>query len=286
MTLHLRAAVRDGLVLLGSRNGLVLVAAIVAAELFALLVTVGTATQVLPLGDNGLVVEEPLPGTGESPPAAVEAIGGLLGGVVGSLVTIPGGIVAIRTFLIGERDRFPDPVLFHRLGRATLSVLLAGVVLTIAYVVLFVVPFVVTVPAVLAIGGFELFGPTGSFAIGVGLLGLSVTVAVLLTAFLWLSMVFVTQEIAIKDAGVVDALRGSWRATSGNRLRLLVLVGALVVVQLAVTLPASVPDSWGILALSLPVSGLLAALWYAVLTRAYLDIHGEEAPVLVDRFRG
>jgi hypothetical protein len=224
MTLQIGEAVRDGLSLAASRNGAVLAALFFASETLGLLLLLGAGTMYVPVDvGTGLASGSELP-AGELP-AAASAVAMLLTGVFNSIVFVPISIIAIRTFVGGETERFPDAYLFRRIGRATLS----GVLASFAQAAILFGAFFGA--ALLSVGVLiALSGPAGiAVAILIGCLALVVF------AVAWLHFLFFLHEIAVRDRGVVDAFRGSWDTVRGNRLELVILGGGVTITRMVVS---------------------------------------------------
>ncbi len=276
MTLQLRSAVYDGFSLALSRNGLLFMAAFVFAEMFSLLVFLGGGLQYVPLE-----VGSPFAPGGEGPagelPEGASSISTFLAGLFGSLVTIPIALIAIRTFVAGRTDRVPDDLIFRRLGRATLSAILAG--------------FLVWILVFLVLGGFigllivgALMLPSGT---PVRILLLAGGVLVLLSLpILWLHFLFIHHEIGVRDVGVFASIRDSWVTVSQSRLRLFLLATILIVLQFGVS-AAGLPSfdapaaltivQGGLMALTLIGSGIIGVFSTAILARAYRQLSPDPA---------
>lgn len=93
---------------------------------------------------------------------------------------------------------------------------------------------------------------------------------------------FMRQEIALKDKNFVQAMADSWRFTKGHRIAVFAL-GLLLVIVTVVAEAAG-----GVVAVASPIlaqvlsavlGGLLAAFGAAVVTRAYVQLDAEPAPV-------
>ena len=114
---------------------------------------------------------------------------------------------------------------------------------------------------------------------GVGVL-LGLAALVLPGLFLMVSFAFVRQEIAIRDASVIDALADSWSLTAGNRTDVLVVlavvfgVGVLASVP-SILLPELSPIGGSLLIVGL--STLSTVFGLAVISRAYAQLDADRA---------
>jgi hypothetical protein len=262
MSFRFRTVIIDGASLAASRNGVVLMVLVALAELFSVLLFLSAGSVYVPLGD-GVVGVEGAPTPGEELPEALAGFATFFAGVLGAILTVPITIIAIRTFVGSERDTIPDEYIFHRLGRATLSAYLAGLVLFFGYILAFVLPFVPL---------YWLFGEVTGLPL-VAVLLLMLVVGLTLAVFFWISLLFVTYEIAVRDTRVVGALRGSWRLTSGTRLRLFALAVVLAGVQWAAVGPL-VPfaSEMILLTLSVPFSAVVGIVAIAIYARVYYEL--------------
>lgn len=109
-----------------------------------------------------------------------------------------------------------------------------------------------------------------SVAVAVGLIFLVVP-----GVFLAVSLIFAVPLVAIEDAGVADAISGSWALAKGNRIRLFVLGVALVVASVLLSVPFTV------LSFASPVagdvgnavaSGLIGVFGIALVVGAYSQV--------------
>ncbi|MFC6974450.1 hypothetical protein ACFQL1_06865 [Halomicroarcula sp. GCM10025709] len=64
------------------------------------------------------------------------------------------------------------------------------------------------------------------------LIGGIAALSLLPSAFFGVSLLFTGQEIAVRDKGVLDSIRGSWELTRGVRGRLFLLAGVPAVIQI------------------------------------------------------
>lgn len=274
MTLEVHAVVSEGLSLVTSRNGALLAGLFLVAEALGFVLFLVAGTMYVPVdAGTGLTPGSDVP-AGDLP-AGAASVATMLTGLFNIVVTVPISIVAIRTFVGGATDRIPDAYLFRRIGRATLSGVLASLA---GGFLLFAVPFVGTMLAigvVLALSGVP------------RLLALVVLVGLVLagTVAVWLHILFLLHEIAVRDRGVLGAFRGSWDTVRGNRVRLAALAGTLVIVRMSVAWYGVPPadGSWSLFQLVLtPVAIVLSALagvvTAAILARAYLQCRPDVDP--------
>lgn len=263
--LRLRSVIVEGLGLVATRNGVVLGVAFACAQLFNVALVFGAGTMYLPLGTvpGGSAVA---PTPGEELPALISLQATILASTVGAIVTAPISIVGIRTFVGGERDRIPDAYLFYHLGRATLRVYFAGLVVFVVVLTFVWLPILVGL-------GLLAAGITGTpLLVGVG--G-ALLVGFVAAAIGWVSLLFVNHEIAVEDAGVRGALVRSWRRVAGTRIRLFALAVCAAVIQgLVPTLFTPLGDLLGQV-VSIPIIAAVGVAWMAILARAYRVLHDD-----------
>ncbi|MFB6141713.1 MAG: hypothetical protein ABEJ30_00040 [Halorientalis sp.] len=249
MTLRIDRALSEGYDRLLTRPGAVLVGAFVAVGLLNLVVS-QSFLQALTAAVEPLLTE-----SGRTSPFAGAERGRLAFAVglslpVATLLSVATAllleavrVVAIRVFAGEATDRFPRQAARRRLGVATLTAFVAGVV--------------------------------ASLLTGLGLIFLVVP-----GLYVALSLLFVRQEVAVADKGLVAALRGSWALAAGDRWELLGLAVVLLVVSLLGGLPAFVVQFVGLFAvaslLSVLVGAVTTVFTIAVLTRAYVQLREAE----------
>ncbi|MFC6988782.1 hypothetical protein ACFQJD_08780 [Haloplanus sp. GCM10025708] len=231
MTLRLTTAITDGSRRILTRTGGVLFALMLAhqALLVASLNTV-LAARIPPEAADVIGLTLPV----SEPVAGVLLIGALLFSAVYF-------VVLSRAFArpIGQLSSFPSELYTRRLGRATLTMLVVGVVVSLAVTI-----------------GFFLFFLPGLF---------------LAACFL-----FVIFSVGVEDRGVVEALKRSWSLSRGNRLRLGVivlvtgLVGSLVGALPAVLQMAGRPALGDLV--SVLFNGVVFIFVYGVMASAYLQV--------------
>ena len=291
MALHVRDAVAGGLARALTRNGALLAATFFVASVLQGAFVWVLATTYVPLGTAGVAAPPGAPAPGASPPTAVSAAAALLAGLTGGVLTVPIRVVAVRALVDDARDRVPDQLLFRSIGPTTLRFFAVSILRTLA---LFVLILVGTVAVILgAVAVFvalpESVGPTlvGSWY-GPALFVLGVLVAMLPAAFVLLTVAFVGQEVAVRDATVTEAFVRSWRVVAGNRLRL----GAAVVVPYGVNVAFSLlvgrimPEATfqspafllrqAVLALE---SSVVTVLVVAITSQAWVQLTGVDGPL-------
>lgn len=274
--LDLGTAFAEGLSLAVSRNGLVFVAAFFALEAVTVLLAISGAVY-LPLDQAaGVGVPSGLP-VGATLPSAGLIVAEALSTVFTALVSIPLTIVATRTFVAGETGRIPDDYLFHRLGRATLSGVLASLLIVGGLAVLFGVGF----GGLFVLDAYhEQLGPVAIVGTLVAIAGVVVVGFVAIV----LHVLFVNHEIAVRDRGLRDALGGSWALVRSNRVRMSVFVVLVVVIGLLVRPDggsaagnALHPLSTGRLLVGTVLYSILWVAMTAVLARAYRQLSPDDA---------
>ena len=189
MTLQLIRAFTDGLDRITTRTGGVLFVLLVVQQLLTVtsLNTV-IAAQAPPAAADVIGLSLPIPATA----AGAVFVGALLFSAVYFVVLSRGFARPLP-----ELASFPTTLYTRRMGRASLTMLVAGVVSFLAIMV-----------------GFTLLFLPG--------------------LFLSACLLFVVFAVGVEDRGVIGALTRSWRLSKGNRLRLVVIVfltgvgGALV----------------------------------------------------------
>ncbi|MFC6974486.1 hypothetical protein ACFQL1_07060 [Halomicroarcula sp. GCM10025709] len=194
---------------------------------------------------------------------------GLLAGLTGGLLTVPVRVVTHRTLVSEETTRIPEEYIFHRLGMATVLSVVANWVVALAIVVIALIGLAVGFVCLSLVVGTHLFTATPSLTDGAIIAGVAV-LSLLPSAVVGVGLVFTGQEIAVRDKGVLDAIRGSWALTAGARGRLFLLAAVPVVVQIPLSfalftalprLPANV--------LTTIESTAISFLLIAIMARAY-----------------
>jgi len=183
MALQLGRAITDGIKRILTPTGAILLVAFLALQLLTQ-ASINTAViSVFPPGPAG-EIEAAL---GLTLPVSGTVAGALF---AGSVVLSGAYFVVLSRALTrpaGALSTFPGDLFTRRMGRATLSMLVGGIVVSIAIM------------------------------IGMALL-------VLPGIFLAASFVFFIFAVGVEDRGLVSALKRSWALARGNRIRLVVLV--------------------------------------------------------------
>jgi len=238
MALQLGRAVSDGVKRILTPTGAVLL-----VVLFALQLLVQSSI-------NTAIVDAFPPG----PAGELEAAFGLtlpVSGTVASALAllayllITGFLVALSRALVRPRSElssFPASLYTRRIGRATLAMLVAGILVGVAVTV-----------------GLVLF--------------------VLPGIFLAASLMFYIFAIGVEDRGVVSGLQRSWALAGGNRLKLVALVILSAVVGGVVGGVAAVFELSGapVVAelISNAISSLLFTFLYGIMAAAYLQVRDD-----------
>lgn len=156
-------------------------------------------------------------------------------------------IAAVRFMVADDPGDVTRNDLTRRLGPATLHGFIAGVIAIVAIVLGLVV---LLVPGI----------------------------------FLAITFLFVRQEVAVRDASVIDALAGSWNLSSGNRVEIAIVLLVLLAVGIVASLPglASMllpPVIQSLVAVTL--STLTTVFGVALVSRAYAHLDEDRAERLV-----
>lgn len=242
MSLRIRDVLSDGIARVMTRNGVVLLAAYLLAVLLQAGFVLAATTTYLPLGSGGVPVagvEATGPAPGTQLPAAVSLPAALVATMTGGLLTVPVYVVATRTLVGGYADRIPDGTVVHRLGRTMVNRLLGVWVVSLALLAVSVTCLYAGFSALFAVVGDS--ARFWLFTTGTGRALLAVFAVALLSpaVVLGAGLLFVGQEISVRDKGIVDALAGSWRLTRHNRVRLFVLFAIPVAPHLLLSVAAS-----------------------------------------------
>jgi len=250
MSLDVGEALRDGVDRATERNAVLLMVVVAAVSLastaFSQTFTAYTADALAELArQQG---QEPPPDDAfGSTPLALPLSGPLAGllFVVTAVLNQAVVIVAIRTFVSDATDAIPGAFVRRNIGWATLNAVVGGIVVGVMILVGLV--FLV-VPGVLV----------------------------------WVSLLFFEQEVAVEDASLVEAMEESWALSKGNRVEILLLAIALLLLTVAAVVPGAV-----LAAVAAPVAvAVLGALLGAVATvvsvaatsRAYVQLTEAEEP--------
>jgi hypothetical protein len=235
MTLQLIRAFTDGLDRVTTRTGGVLFALLVVQQLL----TVTSLNTVL---------------AAQAPPAAADVVGLSLpipasaaGAVfVGALLFSGVYFVVLSRALTrpkAQLSSFPSDLYTRRIGRATLTMLVAGLVATLATMigfVLLIIPGLVLAP----------------------------------------HFVFLIFAVGVEDRGVVGSLKRTWGLARGNRLRLFVVVFLTAISGSFVGIVPVIFQMAGASALgdvaSVFVNGVVYTILYGVMAAAYVQVAGDD----------
>lgn len=276
MALALRTTLRAGVARVCTRNGAVLIGAFLFISLLQAGFVWVISTTYVPLGSNTQVISSPAAGStpGTSLPSLVAIPSVLLASVTGGVLTIPVQVVTIRTMVSRHTDRIPEEFVFHNMGWATLHSFLGSWLvsaLTTCAALVCLVPGLIILFVVSPSTQWLLGSWTGRIG-----LGLFVLVLLLPSAFLGVSLIFVGQEIAIKDRGLIRAITGSWRQCRGSRLRLLSLALLPILVQAGITMPVFHQfDPLLAQGITVAETAVVQITIAAVMARAYVAVHSD-----------
>lgn len=144
---------------------------------------------------------------------------------------------------IAQLSSFPTELYTHRIGRATLAILIGGIIVF--------------------------------FAVLIGLMFL-----ILPGLFLAACFLFFIFAVGVEDRGMIGGLKRSWRLSKGNRIKLVVLViliglgGAVIGIVPAVFQAANEPLLSDIA--TIITNSIMFISIYGILAAAYLQVHGSE----------
>lgn len=279
MALRIRRALANGVPRTFRRNGWILAGAYLVVTLVQTGFVLMVATTALPLGAGaGPGAGSGMPSPGTRLPPLVSFLAVALASLTGGVLTVPVTVVGTRTLVSEYTDRVPEEFVFHRLGWATLNCL-AGSWLVAAATGLLAVALL----GVASWGVTSLAGEGALFALfetwpGRAVLVAGALVLLLPSAFLSVALVFVGQEVAVKDKNVLGAAVGSWRLARHNWLRLFALLLVAFVPQLLFSVVATRLLSPTPAQLLIAVeSSVFQIAVLAVLARAYVYCHdGDE----------
>lgn len=273
MDLHIPNALTDGFWRALQRNSWILIGTYLLVSLLQGGLVWMVATSVLPLGaspgaSGGQMLD---PGSQLPPLVSLPAV--FIASLMGGFLTVPVMVIANRTLVSQFTENVPEEFVLHRLGWATINSFLGSWLVSIAVGSLTIILF--------GLGGWGLFTwadqATLGYLIGTwpGRALLIGTCLVLLfpSAYLGLGLIFVGQEVAVKDKNVISAVRGSWRLARYNRLRLFVLVLLLFTVQMILsfaTFELLGPTSAQVV--SLLETAIIQLIVIAIMARAYVQV--------------
>ena len=284
MSFRVRRAFAEGIPRAFRRNGLVLLAVYLAVALLQGGLVWMVVTTALPLGGLAGPVpagSAPNPGTRLPPLISLGTVPIAL--FTGGVLTMPIQVIANRVFVSRFTDRVPEEFVFRRLGRASINAFVGSVLVSVVVLALTV--------ALFWAGGWGFFNlidrATLAYLVGTwpgrallvgGALALLIPVV-----FVGVSLVFVGQEVAVRDRNVLEAIAGSWRLARHNRVRLLALVLAPQIVQGVVSVAIfTLSPSLVTQIVSLFESSILHIIIMAVMARAYVEVRADgPTPVAV-----
>lgn len=235
MTLRLSEAASDGLRRAATRTG-----AILFGILFVLQLVIGASTNALV---EAVAPPEATVDVGLALPVSGSVAGAIL--AVAYLCSVAYLVVVARALArpVSELSTFPSDLYTRRVGRATVSMFVAGIVTFVAVMiglVLFVVPGV----------------------------------------FLAICFLFFLFAIGVEDRGPIGGLRRSWALSKGNRLRLAAIVLLYAATGAAVGAVGTTLELAGAPAVGDVASALVSALvfvaLYGITASAYLQLAGED----------
>ena len=235
MTLRLSSAVGDGLRRAATRTG-----AILFGILFVLQLVNGTSVNTL---IDAVAPPEAAINAGLTLPVSGSVAGAIA--AVGYLCSTAYLVVVARAFARpqSELSTFPSDLYTRRVGRATLSMLVAGIVTFVAVML-----------------GFVLFVVPG--------------------VFLAICFLFFLFAIGVEDRGPFGALRRSWALSRGNRLRLAAIVLLYAATGVAVGVVGSILELAGVPAVGDVATALVSAAafvaLYGITASAYLQLADED----------
>jgi hypothetical protein len=244
MTLQLGRAIGDGLKRVLTPTGGILLVAFLALQLLTQ-ASINTAViGFVPEGTTG-EIEAAL---GLTLPVSGTVAGGLF---VGTVILSSAYFVVLSRALTRptvELSSFPSDLYTHRMGRATLSVFVGGLVVSLAIMIGF---------AFLLVPGI----------------------------FLAISFLFFMFAVGVEDRGIVGALKRSWGLSRGNRLRLAVLVILAGVIGFVSGIVGTLFDvaSSAVVGevIVIGINSLFFVLLYGIIASAYLQIR-DDSPQRVD----
>lgn len=235
MTLTLTRAFSAGIDRATTRTGAILLGLLLVLQ-FVLVASINT------------VVVSAIPPTAAGPVGLTLPISGTAAAIllVASYVAMAAYFVVLaRAFTrpIEQLSTFPDEIYTRRIVRATIAMVVAGMLAFVAIMIGF---------ALLVIPGI----------------------------FLSICFMFVIFTVAVEDRGVVGSLRRSWALSRGNRLKLAVIVlllgllGAVIGILGFVFELAGAPLVGDLV--SVLVNGLLFVVVYGILAALYLQLAGDD----------
>jgi hypothetical protein len=246
MTLQLGRAISDGTKRILTPTGGILLVVFLALQLLTQASINTAVTSVFPDGPAG-EIEAAL---GLTLPVSGTVAGGLF---VGAVVLSSAYFVVLSRALTrptAELSSFPSDLYTRRIGRATLSLFVGGLIVG---------------PAIM-IGFVFLFIPGIFFAV---------------------SFLFFTFAVGVEDRGIIGALKQSWGLSRGNRLKLSVLVILAGVIGFISGIVGTLFDITnaaivGELIVNM-LNSILFVLLYGIIAAAYLQVQAQDdSPDRVD----
>jgi len=275
MSLRVRSALTDGIPRAFRRNGWILIGTYLLISLLQGGLVWMVSTTALPLDSFAAPAaggQMPNPGSQLPPLISLQAV--LIASFTGGFLTIPVLVVASRALVSQFTDHIPEEFVFHRLGWASVNSFLGSWIVSIVVSGLTIGLFV--------LAGWGLFATADQSTLlylirtwpGRALLVGACLVLLIPGAFLGVNLIFVGQEVAVRDKNVIGAIVGSWRLTRHNRLRLLALAFVLLIPHMILSvglseflppLPAQI--------LVLIESAIVQIAILAIMARAYVQLH-------------
>ncbi|MDG5821907.1 hypothetical protein [Natronococcus sp. A-GB7] len=234
MSLHLTNAVRGGIDRATTRTGGILFGVLIVLQLL----TIASFNTLL---------------ASVAPPEAMEQFGLILpisGSFAGILllgtylVMAVYFVVVARTFArpAHKLSSIPSELYSRRIGRATLSMIVAGIIVFVSIMIGF---FLLIIPGI----------------------------------FLSVCFLFFLFVIGVEDRGVIASLRESWDLSRGNRLKLAVVVVFFGAIGASIGMIGAIFELIGVPVagdlLSILVNAVLFIFIYGLLADAYLQLSGE-----------
>jgi len=238
MTLQLGRAISDGIRRILTPTGGILLVVFLALQLLTQASINTAVTSVFSDGPAG-EIEAAL---GVTLPVSGTVAGGLF---VGAVVLSSAYFVVLSRALTRptvELSSFPSDLYTRRMGRATLSMFVGGLVVGLAIMVGFVFLFV---PGI----------------------------------FLAVCFLFFTFAVGVEDRGIIGALKRSWALSRGNRLKLAVLVILAGVIGFISGIVGTLFDIAGSAIVGElivnTINSILFILLYGMIAAAYLQLQGD-----------
>lgn len=267
MSLRIGPTLSGGIDRALSRNGLVLLTAnlVLGSAWVVAFVSLFTGLLARYGADPGAVVVPTLPLP--VPAVAVAAVA-----LLAAFVWL--NVVTVRTFVDGRGSSIPGEFLTRRIGYVLANLVLFGVLFGLA----------VSGPALVAVGGGILAGfPLAGVLVGALLVIVPGIVA-------YVGLLFGQFYVAVDDENALAALSDSWSLTKGNRVRVLLIVVALVVATGVVSIAVSVggtallgPRSLVAQFVNTAVSYVVSLVSLGVLAEAFCRLRAERGdPVGAD----